>query len=93
MRQPDLESCITTLHKAWSEFSDAISAAVERIMERLPTVYIHHNSRNEFGRALDWAEKHRPDLVAIYRRTKKWRTEKKCIGRIIKEWRDNHETG
>lgn len=45
----------------------------------------------EFPRALVWANKHRPDLTAIYRRTKKRRTEKKCIGRIIKEWRDNHE--
>jgi hypothetical protein len=92
MRQPDFESAIARLHDAWSEFAVAISAAVERIMERLPTLSIHHNSCNEFGRALDWAEKHRPDLVAIYWRTKKWRTEKKCRGRIIKEWRKEHET-
>ena len=91
MRQPDFESAIARLHEAWSEFSTAISAAVERFTERLPTLYIHHNSYNEFGRALDWANQHRPDLVAIYLRTKKWRTEKKCMGLIIKEWRKDHE--
>lgn len=49
---------------------------------------VHHNSCNGFGRALIWAEKHRPALVAIYWRTKKWRTRKKIMRRIIKEWRE-----
>lgn len=38
-----------------------------------------------------WAYINRPELVGIYRHTKKWRTQKKCMGRIKKEWRNYHE--
>lgn len=86
-----LEECVARLREAESEFAAAIASAVKGVMERLPQVSIHFNSRNEFGCAPDLAEKHRPDLVAIYWRTKKWRTQKKCMGRIKKEWRNYHE--
>ena len=85
------------LHDGIAQISEGLKLVAEAALEMVtPFMEVfRHIAKVEYEKeaAISWARSARPTWHAVYHRTKKKRTRKKYLDRIIREYRRNLEDG